>query len=344
MDRALGGLGLEVQALPAELDLGPRLVAAIRDAMAATGGDIVAAGPIVEDRLAAWAREASVPVADEIRQRAPTAVVTSLFGVEVVKEAGPECAWAVVNSTFYVGPRPPRPLEEDVGPRAVPLLGRYARLIGAADMVLHATDQIFDFSFQGLPAGHHYVGPLGLWEPVVEPPGYLAEPGDPWVLVSISTQLQDDLLLAEAALGALADRRVRVVLTLGPGHRPDEMAVHPANARIEQVVPHSAVLKQAALLVSHAGHGTVMKALWEGIPMVLMPWGRDQPGVAARAQALGVAEVVQRGDGAGLALAAAVERVLSSNDMRERAAVHAARLAATDPPAAAADLLEALVH
>jgi acyl-CoA synthetase (AMP-forming)/AMP-acid ligase II len=82
--------------------------------------------------------------------------------------------------------------------------------------------------------------------------------------------------------------------------------------------------------------------LWEGRPMVLMPWGRDQPGVAARAEALGVAEVVQRGDGAEAALASAIERALDSAEMREQAALHAARLHSTDPPRIAANLLEAL--
>src|ERR1051326_5592223 len=60
--RALTGLGLAVQVLPPELDLGPRLAGAIRDAMTATGGDIRAAGPLVEQRLAAWADEAARPI------------------------------------------------------------------------------------------------------------------------------------------------------------------------------------------------------------------------------------------------------------------------------------------
>jgi UDP:flavonoid glycosyltransferase YjiC (YdhE family) len=342
VQRALAGLGLEAEVLPAELDLGPRLIAAVRNAMAETGGDLAAAGPIVEQRLAVWAEETGAAVQSSVRRLRPGAVVTSLFGVEVVQKAGPVCPWAVINSTFYIGPNPPRPIEDDIGPRAVPLLRRYARLVTAAGMVLHATDQVFDFSFDRLPAGHHYVGPLGLWEPATDVPGYLEQPGDPWVLVSISSQLQDDLPLAEAALEALARQPVRVVVTLGPGHGPNEVAIRPGNAYLEQAVPHSAVLKRGVLLVSHAGHGSVMKALWEGRPMVLMPWGRDQPGVAARARALGVAEVVQPGERAGQRLAAAIERTLNSADMHHEAAIHAARLQATDPPRAAAILLESL--
>jgi hypothetical protein len=283
--RALSQLGVGVQLLPPELALGPRLAGAIRDAMAATGGDIVAAGPIVERRMADWAQEVAQPISQSIAELRPDAIVTSLFGVEVVQRAEPRCAWAVINSTFYLGPNPPRPIEQDVGVRAIPLLSRYARLVSAANMVLHATDQVFDFCFDRLPPGHHYVGPLGKWEPPMQPPSYLTEPGDPWVLVSISSQIQDDLPLAQAALRALADRPVRVVVTLGPEHNPEEITDIPSNAHVEKLVSHSAVLERGRFLVAHAGHGSVMKALWYGRPMVLMPWGRDQPGVAARAHA-----------------------------------------------------------
>jgi UDP:flavonoid glycosyltransferase YjiC (YdhE family) len=343
-ERVLSDLDLDVRVLPQRLDLGPRLVSAIADAMQATGGDLASAGPLVEEQMGEWAREVAPSVSRVVSEMRPHAVVTSLFGVEVVKETAPPCPWAVVNSTFYIGPHPPRPLEQDFGPRAVPLVRRYASLLDSASMVLHATDRVFDFSFDRLPPGHHYTGPLGLWEPPIEAPAYLDEPGDPWVLVSISSQLQDDVSLAEAALAALAEKPVRVVLTIGPDHRPEEISVRPRNAHVEQTIPHSAVLRRGVLLVSHAGHGSVMKALWEGRPMVLMPWGRDQPGVAARAQALGVAAVVARGADARSALAKAIDRVLSSPPIQTSAAKHSARLRVNDhPPAVAAALLESLI-
>ena len=343
VQRVVRGLGVETETLPPEVDLGPRLAGAIREAMVATDGDVVAAGPMVQERMAAWAQQTAEPVAAALRGHRPDAVVTSLFGVEVLQLASPPCPWAVVNSTFYVGPHPPRPLEQDVGPRAIPLLSRYAALLASPDLVLHATDQTFDFSFDALPPRHHYVGPLGIWEPPSEPPAYLAQPGDPWVLVSISSQLQDDVALAESALVALADRPVRVVLTLGPDHDPSELAGVPTNTRVERTLSHAAILKQGALLVSHAGHGSVMKALWYGRPMVLVPWGRDQPGVAARAAALGVAEVVPREHASGETLAAAVDRALGSEMMRAAAAQHMTRLQATDPAAVAATLLETIL-
>jgi UDP:flavonoid glycosyltransferase YjiC (YdhE family) len=343
VQRVLAEVQQDTEVLSSELDLGPRLAGSIRDGMAATNGDLAAAGPLVQERMAVWAEQAAEPVAAAVRRHRPAMVMTSLFGVEVLALASPPCPWVVINSTFYIGPNPPRPPEQDFGPRAIPLLSRYAALLEAADLVLHATDQVFDFSFDRLPTHHRYVGPLGIWEPQRVVPEYLDQSGDPWVLVSISSQLQDDMPLAMAALAALARYPVRIVLTVGPHHDPLEVGSIPPNARIERTISHAAVLEHGRLLVSHAGHGSVMKALWYGRPMVLVPWGRDQPGVAARAAALGVAEVVGREDASGETLTVALSRALSSETMAAAAGQHATRLQASDPQTIAATALETLI-
>ena len=46
--------------------------------------------------------------------------------------------------------------------------------------------------------------------------------------------------------------------------------------------PHSEVLRHASAVVTHAGHGTVLKALAAGVPVVAIPLGRDQLDNAAR--------------------------------------------------------------
>lgn len=343
VQRTLSPLGVSVDVLPRELDLGPRMGAVVQEAMQATSGDLAKAGPMLQRGLTLWAHEVAGPIVQLIDHHRPSAIVTSLFGVEAVDAACPPCPWAVVNSTFYIGPNPPRAVEQDFGPRAIPLIKRYAEVLESADLVLHATDRVFDYAFEGLPSRHHYVGPLGIWEPPVAPPAYLDEPGDPWVLVSMSSQRQDDLPLAEAAVAALARRPVRVVLTVGSEHDPSELSNRPSNAHIEQTVSHSAVLQRGVLLISHAGHGSVMKALWYGRPMVLIPWGRDQPGVAARAAALGAAEVVPRDDASAEGIGSAINRVLGDEEMRRKTAGQSTRLQATNPPAAAAARIESLL-
>jgi MGT family glycosyltransferase len=152
------------------------------------------------------------------------------------------------------------------------------------------------------------------------------------------------MTLARTALQTLAAFPVRVVVTLSAEHPRDALGAVPANARIEQFVPHSAVLKRSGLLVSHAGHGVVAKALYYGVPMVLVPWGRDQPGVAARAAALGVAEVLARHDITEQRLSTAIQRVLSTPRYQENAARIAGRLQARDAVALARARIEELLE
>ena len=102
--------------------------------------------------------------------------------------------------------------------------------------------------------------------------------------------------------------------------------------------------KRACLLVSHAGHGVVLKALYHGVPMVLVPWGRDQPGVAARAEALGVAKVIPREALSAGRLAEAVAAVLSTPQYQSEGQRHAARLQSQHPVDVACQAIEALLN
>ena len=143
------------------------------------------------------------------------------------------------------------------------------------------------------------------------------------------------MTLARTALRTLAEFPVRTLLTLSERHPREELGAVPPNARIEQFVPHSKVLKRSCLLISHAGHGIVTKALSYGVPMVLVPWGRDQPGVAARAAALGIAEAIPRQDLTEARLSAAIRKVLGTASYQEEAARIAARMQGQDAVASA---------
>ena len=139
------------------------------------------------------------------------------------------------------------------------------------------------------------------------------------------------------------DRRqgpVRTLLTLPDEDVRYELGAIPENAAIAGFVPQSAVLEESSIVVSHAGHGIVSKVLRYGVPMVLLPWDRDQPGVAARAERLGVAQVVPRAYANPEEVKRAVTAVFDEPQYREAAAFHTERLVAIDSVAVACNLLE----
>lgn len=237
-----------------------------------------------------------------------------------------------------------RPWDADFhGPGAHVFRYWFLPLSQRAPLVLHATDPFFDFPPARLPRHHHYVGPL-LWEIPTAAPAYLSAPGPPWVLVTLSTLPQaGELAIARTAIRALEREAVRVLVTLAPGHARAELGAVPDNVYLSDDVPHGTVLPDSRLVISHAGHEIVMKALYHGVPMVLVPWGRDQPGVAARAEALGVATVVRRDDCAAAAVAQAVHRILDDPRYTERVRTVSRRLQAEDAVTAACTHVESLV-
>jgi UDP:flavonoid glycosyltransferase YjiC (YdhE family) len=228
---------------------------------------------------------------------APDVIVSSLFTLglaELLSEAL-RVRWCFVNPSFFFGEGAARDWSEDWYGSIVPRLARdcFGPLVDASDLVLHATDEVFDFRPRPLPDNHQYVGFLLLEESGI-PPAPMEQAGNPWVLITASTaRPSDEELMLRASLLALENRDVRALLTL-----PREVMDLPttANAVIERYVPHTHVLERSVLCINQGGHGIVSKCLTQGVPMVLLPWDADQPGVAARAEALGVAIVVPKSD------------------------------------------------
>ena len=107
----------------------------------------------------------------------------------------------------------------------------------------------------------------------------------PLVLVGCSSEFQDDGVLVRTALEALADEPVTVVATM-PAGVPDDLTV-PANARVEQFLPHGPLLERAAVAITHGGMGATQKALAHGVPVCVVPFGRDQLEVAMRVEVSG---------------------------------------------------------
>jgi MGT family glycosyltransferase len=128
------------------------------------------------------------------------------------------------------------------------------------------------------------VGPA-TWAPPQETPEWLDEIDVPIVLVTSSSERQEDRVILEAALAGLANEEVFVVGT-SPADDPSSFEV-PPNARVERFLPHDAILDRASAAVCHGGMGITQRALSKGVPVCVVPFGRDQPEVARRVERAG---------------------------------------------------------
>jgi MGT family glycosyltransferase len=170
------------------------------------------------------------------------------------------------------------------GQLALSPLARVDDLFLRPPLLIYMTAEPFEYPRSDWPESIVMVGPCE-WDPPAEPPRWLDEITAPIVLVTTSSEFQDDGRLVQAALDALADEAVAVVATV-PAGAPSRFAV-PANAHVEHFVPHGPVLDRAACAVTHGGMGATQKALARGVPVCAVPFGRDQFEVARRVEIAG---------------------------------------------------------
>jgi UDP:flavonoid glycosyltransferase YjiC (YdhE family) len=182
------------------------------------------------------------------------------------------------------------------------------------------------------------VGPLQ-WElprgARVEPP-----PGDgPVVLVAPSTAQDRERRLLRAALAGLADAPVRVIAAWGE-ELPADLDV-PPNAVVVPWMSYARTMPGCDVVLTHGGHGTLVRALSCGCPVVVCPAGGDMAENAARVDwaRLGVRLPGRYGTPRGVRLA--VERALDRPGVRRNVEALARWSAANDGAVRAAIELEA---
>jgi MGT family glycosyltransferase len=217
----------------------------------------------------------------------------------------------------------------------LPAAANFDAFLGGLPLVLYLTAEPFEYPRADWPDSVVMVGPCA-WEPSAELPGWLADVERPLVLVTTSSEFQDDGRLVDTALAALADEPVQVVATMPAAQLPDPARV-PANAHVTTFAPHSALLPRAAAVVTHAGMGATQKALAHGVPVVAVPFGRDQREVARRVEVSGAGVRLPAGRLSPDRLRSAVQQAIARRDGAARVA---AGFAAAGGPPAAADALE----
>ena len=196
------------------------------------------------------------------------------------------------------------------------------------------------------------VGPL-MWEPpaaeVALPTtvaGGADDPSDgggepPLVLIAPSTAQDPEHTLLRAALRGLAGAPVRVLATYNR-RLPRRPLPVPENTLVVEWVSYARAMPRCEVVVCHAGHGTLARALACGCAVVACPAVGDMNENAARLSWAGAGVRVPRRFAYPRPLRMAVERALDQPSIRARAGKLAEWMAAHDPGATAAALVERL--
>lgn len=215
--------------------------------------------------------------------------------------------------------------------------------IGVARRILLATSRAFDFAPEPLAEPFRYVGPY-VGDPVDAGDSWRspwpAEDARPLVVVTSSSLYEAQEALLERIVAALGSLPVRALVTLGPALDPSRFTP-PENVEIVVSARHSALFDKAALFVTHGGHGSVIRPLMAGLPLLVTPGLRDQRDNAQRVTARGAGLMLER-DAPPERIAEAVSRLLAEPAFRESAARLGAAISADLAGRSAEAELEAL--
>jgi hypothetical protein len=207
---------------------------------------------------------------EEVR---PGALIVDVLASGALRAAA---SWNVPWSCYRPFPLPPSRI-------GLELLG-IAGPLSTVPLHIYMSAEPFEHPHPNWPDSVVMVGPCP-WEPESELPAALADVEEPLVLVTTSTDFQDDGRLVEAATAALAGEPLHVVATL-PAAKPSDIGA-PGNATVLRFAPHSPILARAACAITHGGMGATQKALTFGVPVCAVPFGRDQPEVSRRVEVAG---------------------------------------------------------
>lgn len=107
--------------------------------------------------------------------------------------------------------------------------------------------------------------------------------------------------------------------------------------------PYSRIFPDAAVIVHQGGSGTTGQALRAARPMLIVPYGWDQPDNGARVQRLGVGLCLSRREYSATTAAAALKRLLEGAHFAQRAAEAGSRQQEENGLALACDAVESVL-
>ncbi|WP_161557556.1 nucleotide disphospho-sugar-binding domain-containing protein [Acidisarcina polymorpha] len=143
--------------------------------------------------------------------------------------------------------------------------------------------------------------------------------GDPFIYVTMGTMLNGSAERLRLVVQAAQAKGRQVVVSTGPYLQPDDLGELAENTITVSYAPQIDLLKLADLCITHGGLNTVLESLYHGVPLVVLPIGFDQPGVAARVAHFGVGRFLNTQTPDRDVLAAMIEEVLGDPSYRNAA-------------------------
>lgn len=178
-------------------------------------------------------------------------------------------------------------------------------------------------------------------DPATSIPAWVREVEGPLIFVSLGTVFWGKDLLTKV-IDALARIDCDALVLAGIDAAPEDFPNIGPRTRVEGFVDQPGVLKHASVVVDHGGAGTMLGALANGLPQLVLPEGADRPTTAASLRTSGAGIVLHPRESSVEDIELAVRRLLDDPSYRTRAEEIRSEMDALPEPAEVVKQLESL--
>lgn len=187
-----------------------------------------------------------------------------------------------------------------------------------------------DFLFAGAQIGPRVEA--GTWQPPRD--------GKPLLYTSLGSLFNNWPEFYRMLFPIVREMDIHVLCAIGKALKAQDLGDIPPNVQLSPFVPQLDVLARADYFITHAGTGSVMEALYYGVPCVCIPQMDEQMLAARQMVRLGVASTsMARAEVTPDALRDALIRLIQEPHYRERAQTIARKMRETGGSACAAHVV-----
>jgi len=189
-----------------------------------------------------------------------------------------------------------------------------------APMTIVYTTKLFQPNADSFDESYKFVGPSISKRFTMEPFNFSGIQEEKLIYISLGTVSSNNAQdFYHVCFDALGSTEYSVIMSIGRQTNIETLGSIPPNFIVKSYVPQIDLLQKTKLFITHGGMNSTSEALYYGVPLIVIPTGKDQPAIARRVSELGAGIQLSMDGLTSTQLREAVSTVFSNESYRMKA-------------------------